>query len=181
MNEHDERRRSHAGNQTSSKNLVIEPLSRTHDRPSFKCGIASLDDYIKKQATQDLKRRISRVFIASDAGKPSIIMGYYTLSSLSIDIGHLPEALLRKLPKHPLPAALIGRLAVSKHVQGTGVGKMLLIDALKRTLAVSDEIAIYAMVVDAINEEAERFYRQFGFRQLSYENRRLFLPLKQID
>ena len=80
-----------------------------------------------------------------------------------------------------MPAALIGRLAVSNVAQGQGVGKMLLTDAIKRTLAVSDQIAIYAMVVDAINDNAKRFYEQFGFTGLSDDSPRLFLPLKSIN
>ena len=107
-------------------------------------------------------------------------MGYYTLSTLSIELNHLPQLLARKLPKHPVPAALIGRLAVSQQIQGSGVGKLLIADAIKRVLSVSDEIAIYAMVVDAINEGAGRFYQQFGFLPLNTESQRLFLPLKSF-
>lgn len=165
---------------TDYSNLVIEPLNSSHERPGFHCGETSLDDYIQKQARQDVKRRISRVFVATQAEHPSAIVGYYTLSTLSIELSQLPEDLARKLPRHPVPAALLGRLAVSQAAQGHGVGRMLLVDALKRTLAVSDEIAIYAMVVDAIDEGAQRFYEQFGFAPLSSESRRLFLPLKSL-
>ena len=163
---------------TDHQSLVIEPLSSIHDRSSFQCGVDSLDDYLKKQARQDVKRRISRVFVAVEPESPATIEGYYTLSTLSIELNQLPEELARKLPKHPIPAALIGRLAVNQQAQGTGIGKMLLVDAIKRTLAVSGEIAIYAMVVDAIDEQAERFYQPFGFTHLCAESRRLFLPLK---
>ncbi|MFZ0613458.1 MAG: GNAT family N-acetyltransferase [Desulfobacterales bacterium] len=92
----------------------------------------------------------------------------------------LPEKLSWKLPKHPVPAALIGRLAVSNAIKGQGIGKMLLADAIKRTLAVSDHIAIYAMVVDILNDNAKGFYEQFGFTRLSDNSRRLFLPLKSV-
>ncbi len=165
---------------TGYHNLVIEPLSSTHSRPNFQCGVESLDNYLKKQAKQDVKRRISRVFIATTPESPSTVAGYYTLSTLSIELNQLPAEVARKLPRHPIPAALIGRLAVSEQAQGFGVGKMLLMDAIKRTLGISDEIAIYAMVVDAIDERAEHFYQQFGFSSLSSENRRLFLPLKSF-
>jgi GNAT superfamily N-acetyltransferase len=165
---------------TRFSNLVIEPLDSGHDRSSFRCGVVSLDNYIRKQARQDVKRRISRVFIAIEERHPSFILGYYTLSALTIDLSVLPQALARKLPRHPLPAALIGRLAVSQDAQGYGVGKMLLINALKRTLAVSSEIAVYAMVVDAIDERAQHFYKKFGFIPLSSGNSRLFLPLKSV-
>ena len=79
-----------------------------------------------------------------------------------------------------MPAALIGRLAVSIVAQGQGVGKMLIADAIKRTLAVGDQIAIYALVIDAINDNAKGFYEQFGFTRLSDDSPRLFLPLKSI-
>ncbi len=163
---------------TDHQSLVIEPLSSTHDRSSFQCGVDSLDDYLKKRAKQDVKRRISRVFVAVEPESPATIKGYYTLSTLSIELNRLPEELARKLPKHPVPAALIGRLAVNQQAQGVGIGKMLLVDAIKRTLAVSGEIAIYAMVVDAIDEQVERFYQPFGFTPLCAKSRRLFLPLK---
>ncbi len=160
--------------------LVIEPLNNDHNRPAFACGLASLDNYLRKQAKQDIKRRISRIFVARSPELASTIIGYYTLSTLSINLEQLPDNLARKLPKHPVPAALIGRLAVSQQAQGHGVGKMLLMDAIKRTIGISDEIAIYAMVVDAIDEQAEHFYQQYGFISLSSDSHRLFLPLKSL-
>jgi ribosomal protein S18 acetylase RimI-like enzyme len=166
---------------TDFQNLIIEPLNPTHDRTGFQCGVEALDRYLKKQAKQDIKRRISRVFVATKPDKPKVVIGYYTLSTLSIELNQLPEKLARKLPKHPVPAALIGRLAIRNYAQGQGVGKLLLADAIKRTLAVSDQIAIYTMVVDAINDNAIGFYEQFGFTRLSDDSPRLFLPLKSIN
>ncbi|BBO80284.1 hypothetical protein DSCO28_08500 [Desulfosarcina ovata subsp. sediminis] len=107
-------------------------------------------------------------------------MGYYTLSSLSLELQYLPEKLARKLPNYSAPAALIGRLAVSEPFQGHGIGAMLLADAIKRTLSVSDQIAIYALVADAIDDDVVRFYQKFGFMRLSNSSRRLFLPLKSL-
>ncbi|MGD8756347.1 MAG: GNAT family N-acetyltransferase, partial [Desulfobacterales bacterium] len=120
---------------TDSQNLVIAPLNPTHDRTGFECGVDALDRYLKRQAKQDSKRRIARVFVATKPDNPSSVIGYYTLSTLSIELNQLPEKLARKLPRHQVPAALIGRLAVSKAAQGQGIGKMLLADAIKRTLA----------------------------------------------
>lgn len=162
------------------QDLIIEPLSSDHDRPGFTCNVDSLDNYLKKQAKQDIKRRISRVFVATTPKHPDTIVGYYTISTLSIELSQLPEVLARKLPRQPVPAALIGRLAVAQHAQGQGVGKMLLMDAIKRTLRVSDEIAIYAIVVDAIDMHAKSFYQQYGFSSLSSKSRRLYLPLKSF-
>ena len=165
---------------TDYRNLVITPLDSKHDRTGFQCGVEALDRYFKNQARQDIRRRISRVFVATKPDNPKVVIGYYRLSTLSIELNQLPERLARKLPKHPVPTALIGRLAVSNPAQRRGVGKMLLADAIKRTLAVSDQVVIYAMVVDAINENAIGFYEQFGFTRLSDDSPRLFLPLKSI-
>lgn len=162
------------------QNLIIAPLDTIHDRASFHCNVEALDHYIHKQAGQDIKRSISRVFVAALPDNPKNVIGYYSLSSLSIELSQLPAKLARKLPKHPIPAALIGRLAVSKNAQGYGIGKMLLADAIKRTLSVSDQIAIYTMVVDAISNEAKSFYEQYGFAKLSDNSSRLFLPLKSV-
>ncbi len=165
---------------TNYRNLVIAPLNAAHDRAGFHCNVETLDHYIHKQAGQDIRRRISRVFVASLPDSPKAVVGYYSLSTLSIELSQLPEKLARKLPKHPVPAALVGRLAVSKNARGYGIGKMLLVNAIKRTLSVSAQIAIYAMVVDAINDNARRFYEQFGFASLSDDSPRLFLPLKSF-
>ena len=167
---------------TDFDNLIIAPLNPSHDRSGFRCGIEALDRYIAKQAKQDIKRRISRIFVASIPENPKMVVGYYTLSAVSIELCQLPVAMARKLPRHPVvPAALIGRLAVSRAAQKHGVGPLLLANAIKRTLLVSDQIAIYAMVVDAINDDAIEFYKQFGFTRLQLARQRLFLPLKSLN
>ena len=165
---------------SSGSELVIEPLNRNHNRTAFNCGIESLDRYLQHQANQDIKRRVSRVFVVRSRQDETRVLGYYTLSTLSIDLSVLPEKLAKKLPKHPIPAALIGRLAVDVSAQGKGIGKTLLSNAIMRTLAIGDDIEIYAIVVDAINEEAESFYMQYGFVHLASEGNRLFLPLKSF-
>ncbi len=162
---------------SAESGLIIEPLSRHHNRNAFCCGIESLDAYLRRQATQDVKRRISRVFIARYPEDPARIVGYYTLSSLSIDLPALPDQAAKKLPRHPIPAALTGWLAVDASARSKGIGKMLLSNTIRRTLAVSDDIAIYALVVDAINKDAESFYLRYGFSRLAYSSSWLFLPL----
>ena len=166
---------------TNLQNLVIVPLDAAHNRAGFRCNVEALDQYIHKQAGQDIRRRISRIFVAVLPDNLKEVMGYYTLSSLSIGLEQLPPKLARKLPKHPVPAALVGRLAVNHNAQGCGIGKMLLVDAIQRILSVGDQIAIYAMVVDAINDNAKGFYEQFGFVPLSDNSSRLFLPLKSFE
>ncbi len=165
---------------TNFQDLVIAPMNAVHDRTAFHCNEEALGHYIRKQAGQDIKRKISRIFVATQPDNPKKILGYYSLSSLSIELHHLPEKLAQKLPKHSIPAALIGRLAVSNNAQGYGIGKMLIVDAIKRTLSISEQIAIYAMIVNVINDKAKDFYEQFGFARLSNNKSRLFLPLKTL-
>ena len=161
---------------TDSDALVIEPLGRRHDRAAFSCGLPELDRYLARQAGQDVRRRVARVFVCT-ARDADAILGFYTLSALSIDLAALPDALSRKLPRHPVPCALIGRLAVDRAAHGSGLGRMLLADAVSRTVAAGESVAMHALIVDAANENAKRFYERFGFAPLADQPMRLFLPL----
>ena len=156
--------------------LVIEPLDKRHDRTAFSCGLPELDRYLSRQAGQDVRRRIARVFVCT-AGDADAILGFYTLSGLSIDLASLPVALSRKLPRHPVPCALVGRLAVDASVHGRGLGGLLLADAVRRVVAAAETVAMHALVVDAANDSAKRFYEGFGFAPLRDRPMRLFLPL----
>ena len=118
--------------------------------------------------------------VALQPGAADTVLGFYTLSALSIDLSSLPEELSRKLPRHPVPCALIGRLAVDQSVRGHGLGRMLLVDAIKRTIAASDIMAIHAVIVDAKNNAAKQFYEGFGFAPMQDNPMRLFLPLGSI-
>lgn len=159
--------------------LVIEPLGKRHDRAAFSCGLPELDRYLARQAGQDVRRRIARVFVCTVEGTDTIL-GFYTLSALAVDLSSLPEELSRKLPRHPVPCALIGRLAVDQSVRGHGLGRMLLVDAIKRTMGASDIMAIHAVIVDAKNNVAKRFYEAFGFAPMQDDPMRFFLPLGSI-
>lgn len=159
--------------------LFIEPLGKRHYRSAFSCGESVLNDYLKRQASQDVRRRISRIFVCT-LPKQNAILGFYTLSAMAVDVSVLPSSLSRKLPRHPIPCALVGRLAVDQSAQGHGLGRMLLMDAIKRTLAVSADLAIHAMIVDAKNDAAAGFYASFGFIALEDAPHRMFLPLGVI-
>jgi predicted N-acetyltransferase YhbS len=160
---------------------VIESLRSGHDRASFSCGNASLDRYLKEQARQDLRRACATTFVlVAKRGRPSIL-GYYTLSSYGIDVGELPADVAKKLPRYPLiPATLLGRLAVDLRYQGQGIGEILLMDALYRALVQSVKIGAAAVVVDAIDAGATKFYEHFEFIAFPSIRGRLFLPMKTI-
>jgi GNAT superfamily N-acetyltransferase len=153
----------------------IEPLSEEHDRSHFISGSTSLDRYFHTQATQDLRRRITTCFVAISRDTDEIA-GYYTLSATSIALDALPAALAKKLPRYPVvPAALLGRLAVARSHQNRGLGGALLADALIRSART--ELGVFAVVVDAKDEAALRFYEHHKFRLLAGETRRLYVPI----
>ena len=158
----------------------ISPLDPEADRAAFAGGESALDDYLHRQASQDVKRGVARVFVACPVGQPRQIAGFYTLSAASVAAQTLPEAWRKKLPRYPVPVALLGRLAVSQQAQGTGLGGILLADACKRVAAASQTLAVAAIVVDAKNERAAAFYRHFGFTELPGQPGRWMLPKSQF-
>ena len=159
--------------------MAIEPLAGHHDRSRFSSGEPALDDWFRLRASQDEKRNVARVFVAvdSDAGGEPAVIGFYSLSSFTLALDSLPAEIARKLPRYDaIPAALIGRLARHERVRGQGVGELLLSDAIRRILGVGRSLAVFAIVVDAKDERAARFYEAFGFRPFPLQPRRLFLP-----
>ena len=158
----------------------VEPLGDQHDRAVFSCGVASLDDYLKRQARQQRDRQIAAIFVMV-GDTPETVAGYFTLSALSIELAGLPADVAKKLPRYPeVPAALIGRLAVDRRYQGRRLGELLLMDALHRVAVQSDRIGVYAAVVDAIDDRAAAFYERYGFIRFRGRSNRLFLPTSTI-
>lgn len=160
--------------------LIIAPLGNQHDRKSFDCGERSLNQYLCSYASQDIRRRVNRVFVASPQNSPRQVVGYYSLSAGSLAAADLPEKLRRRLPKYPVPVVVLGRLAVAESHQGEGIGSILLGDALRRVAEASQVMAVYSVVVDALNDRAAEFYRQFGFIPLPSQPRKLFLPMDSV-
>lgn len=158
--------------------LVIEPLSKQHDRSQFHCGIPELDHYIKEHVSQDVKRRLNSAFVAVSGKR---VVGFYSLSATSISREDLPEKISRKLPKYPIPAVLLGRLAVDQAYQGQGLGKVLLVNAMKRAFSASQAVGMYALIVDAKDSAAKQFYEHFGFQAFESHPMRLFLPMETIS
>ncbi len=153
---------------------AIEPLGK-HDRAAFSCGVDSLDDWFRHRAGQDEQRNVARVFVAIDDRFG--VVGFYSLSSFTLSIADLPPQRAKRLPRYDLiPAALIGRLARDRRVRGEGVGDLLLADAVQRVLGAARSLAVFAIVVDAIDEAAAAFYRSFGFTSFPSRPLRLFMP-----
>ena len=157
--------------------------SAKHCRTDFCCGQSSLDNYIRKQASQDIKRKVSTVFVlVDDIDSKFNILGYYTLSAYTVEIENLDQSFAKKLPKYPqLPATLLGRLAIDNQQKGKGFGEIILFDALKKAIAVSRQIASLAVVAEALDENAANFYVKYGFQKFTQNHMRLYLPMKAIE
>lgn len=112
----------------------IERLAAKHDRTGFCCGKQSLDDFLARYVSQYEKRNVGRTYVLVRDGEPKVY-GYFTLAAADIEVADLPPELAKKLPKHPIPALLLGRLAVDQSVRGQGLGGLLLKEALVRGLA----------------------------------------------
>ena len=153
--------------------IRFELLSSRHNRRAFTSSIAALDDWFQKRATQDQRRRVAQVFVALDELG---IVGFYSLSMFTLALESLPDQLAHSLPRYEaIPAALIGRLARHERAKGSGIGDLLVADAVKRVLAAAKSVAAYATVVDAKDERGRRFYESHGLISLPSRPNRLFL------
>jgi GNAT superfamily N-acetyltransferase len=155
-------------------------LAPHHNRAAFACGAPTLDTYIRRYASQDVRRRVAQVFVAV-ASTAESITGYYSLSAASFSREGLPPELARRLPRYPIPAAILGRLAVDRAYQGGGLGEFLLFDACARIVQASSSMAVYAVIVDAIDDRARAFYERYGFEVFPETTSRLFLPLRTLE
>ena len=161
-------------------NDLTENLNSSHRKKEFSCGKDMLDDYLHKQANQDIKRKLAACFVLKDL-KTNLIKGYYTLANNSISQDIIPSEFQKKLPNSykSIPTTLLGRLAIDNRFQKQGVGKLLLVDALKRSYELSKNIGSFAIVVDPIDKDAERFYDKYGFIKLP-DSGKMFLPMNTV-
>ena len=158
--------------------FAIEVLGPAHARTEFSSGVEALDRYFREQVTQDVRRRATACYVAIDVATAKVA-GYYTLAAASIALIDLPEPLAKRLPRYPsVPVARLGRLAVDQAYRGRQLGASLLWDAAMR--AVRSEVAVYALVVDAKDEQAVRFYLHHGFVTFGSLPRQLVLPLASL-
>lgn len=154
-----------------------------HDRNSFDCGVNELNTFLKQHANQNQSKNISKTYVAVVAVSSDNIRkiyGYYTLSAGHICCDQLPESIKSKLPKYPVPIARIGRLAVDKNHKGQGIGGFLLHDAFTNVLSIADKMGVFAVIVDAKNDNAKAFYQNYGFIELQNSSLSLFLPISTI-
>ena len=158
--------------------MRFSTLSSRHDFGSFRCGVPVLDSYIQERASQDMRRGICAVHVLEDE---DAVVGYYTLSSYTLQLTDIPPSIAKKYPKNLLlPCWLIGRLAVDQKFQGRKIGETLLMDALRRILELAKNAGGYCVVVDAKDDRVKPFYFKYGFKPIKDDSLRLYLPLSMI-
>jgi len=160
--------------------LKIEQLKDNHNKKTFDCGYSMLDNYIQRQAKQDINRDLSACFVLIEDRNRNVI-GYYTLSANSVSRGKFPQSNVQRLPPsyQDLPTILLGRLAVDKKFKGNGYGELLLLDALNRCVEISESLGTLAVVVDPVDSQAEAFYAKYEFILIPGTGK-MFIPIKTI-
>ena len=153
-----------------------ELLTENHNTDDFDCGHGVLNDWLQNTALKNQSANASRTFVVC---KGNTVIGYYALSSGSVERMQAPKSLARNMPD-PIPVTVLGRLAIDQQHQGMRIGSGLLKDAMLRTLVVSSHIGVKAMLVHALSEEAKQFYLQYGIKESPFNPMTLLLPLKHI-
>jgi GNAT superfamily N-acetyltransferase len=159
---------------------TIERLAKRHDRRAFRSGNDQLDDFLANLAGQYGRRRLGTTYVAVRENE-STVLGYYAAAASALDPTELSESIRKKLPEHPLPTILLGRLAVDRSMHGRGLGKNLMFDCFDRVRRFSESIAVFALDVHAADEKAHAFYRHFGFIPMGTAGSHLYLPTRTID
>ena len=157
--------------------MQVRPLTGDHDRQGFDCGRLELNDWLRQVASQHQDKGLSKTFVAVREELPARICGYYALTLAELESRHLPEAWRKKLPSR-LPGGRLGRLAVDRQYQGKGLGELLLVDALTRAQRIYAEAGGIGLFVDALDEVAAGYYRNFGFEASPDNPLLLFLSAK---
>lgn len=167
----------------ASAPYITTPIKPADVKAGFSCGKPALDDYFARHAITNDAAGIGRAYVlrrgeGAAAALPAVL-GFYTLSMALAESAAVSQALKKKLPKYPMPVALIGRLAIDRRAQGRRFGEKLLIDALRRVVDAASIVGCTGIIVDAKDEDAERFYVKYDFTTVTLEGppRRMFLPI----
>lgn len=152
------------------------PITADHDLANFDCGVPSLNEWLRKRAFKNHASGASRCFVLSVGAN---IIGYYSLSAGAISHAAAPKAMRRNMPD-PLPALLLGRLAVDKRHDNRGIGQALLRDAMLRAVNVAGDAGVFAVLVHAISDQAKQFYLSRGFVESPLQPMTLFMTVETI-
>lgn len=157
-----------------------EPLGLDHSLGGFDCGVDSLNTWLPKHARAAAASGSARTYVIRDAEQNRVV-GYHALCAASVSRREASPRARQGMPRHPIPAVLLARLAVDRSVQSRGLGAFLLRDAMARTLAAAAELGIRVMLVHALDESARDFYLHHGFEQSPTDPMNLQLLVKDIE
>jgi predicted GNAT family N-acyltransferase len=161
--------------------FTFHHLDKSFDRLKFDCGVSALNHFLTTQARQAQSKGFNKTYIAIlEDDTQRVVLGYYSISMGQIDLSALPEGQRKSLPKHPVPVGRIGRLATDLSIRGQGLGRELLVNALCRIREASDVIGAYAVVVDAKDPSARKFYEKYGFIALVDDPMSLVLSIRSL-
>lgn len=153
-----------------------ELLASYHRVGNFNSGESSLDDWLKRSALANQASGASRTYVICEGRR---VFGYYVLASGAIAVESAPGRFKRNMP-HPIPVAILARLAVDQAYQRHGLGRALFRDAANRVLHAADAIGIRGIIVHAISEEASKFYVALGFDPSPSEPMTLMVTLSDV-
>ena len=155
-------------------------LTAEHGTAGFDCGVASLNTWLIRHAVQAAAVGSARTFVVTDAEQSGRVVGYHALTAASVEDERATARAKKGMPRHPIPAVLLARLAVDSSVAGRGLGASLLRDAMLRTLTAADELGIRVLLVHAIDDTARAFYEHFGFEASPTDPLNLQLLIKDL-
>lgn len=159
--------------------LQIEELDKHHNRKYFDCGESALNAFLQVLARQQQDKGISKTFILFDSDQPATIIGFFTLAACEVVSDDLPLPQAQKYPTRA-PGAKLARLAIDRRRQRQGYGQILMVEAMKKTLLVADQIGVIGFFVDAKNHDSRIYYEQFGFVSFPKQPLEMFLPLATL-
>lgn len=163
---------------TQSGFSAVEKLSANHDIDRFDCGKEPLNRFLQRHALTNQAANAARTYVV--CGEGNRVVGYYSLAVGAVEHGSAPRRVTRGLARHPVPVMLLARLAVDRTVQGSGLGKAMLKDALLRTAQAAQIAGIRALLVHAKDDEAKAWYERFDFESSPTDPYHLFLLMKDI-
>jgi GNAT superfamily N-acetyltransferase len=158
-----------------------EPIAKKHDRASFDCGEPVLNEFLRRYARKSHDKGAAKTFLAISKSDGKTILGYYSLCPASLEYARAPEIVRKGLARHDLPVFRLARLAVSRPVQGQGLGGQLILVAGRRCLLAATQVGGLALLIDAKNERAAKWYASYGAVPLADAPFSLILPLATVQ
>tara|TARA_R110001592_G_scaffold15640_1_gene67789 strand:+ start:387 stop:896 length:510 start_codon:yes stop_codon:yes gene_type:complete len=152
-----------------------QPLSAAHQLATFDCGQAALNSWLLRHALQAQGSGSARTYVITEEER---LAGYFSLTVGQVDAADAPARVSKGMGRFPIPVMVLSRLAVALQDQGRGVGVGMLQEAIRRTVAIAEQAGVRAMLVHPIDDNADRFYRRFGFEASPIREQQLLLLMK---